>query len=366
MPGSILLKSLLQERHWQTYRTFCVEYDKAARKIDPHLVGTWPSRAQLHRWLSGSLKGLPYPDHCRILETMLPGHSAQQLFGMSGGQGAGGHTASEPADIFEAVAEGLDKPPEQDVEWGWRRPEANVVGNGGVAAIPVRMATPDSEVTPASRELGQKLLQLQKIMRLSEEETHLLAGLAGSVVEMSMRVHIDINADGSARVAYQHEVLNLTTRPITRIPRELWFRYTKGHLSIAPVDSGGRRVAIQRVHETPTIVKFACQISPAIQSGDSAVLGYECEGGQFLEQLYWRQSIQRYTRHLTVRVRHREAGVLGQCSAVEERPDGSESFASEDLLWDYEGNDIVMTVTRDYLRPNQSVTLRWDVDRATA
>jgi hypothetical protein len=76
----VLLKVLLRERHWQTYRTFCREYDKAAATVDSYLVGSWPSRAQLHRWTSGHLKGLPYPDHCRVLEAMFPGHLAEQLF----------------------------------------------------------------------------------------------------------------------------------------------------------------------------------------------------------------------------------------------------------------------------------------------
>jgi hypothetical protein len=120
------------------------------------------------------------------------------------------------------------------------------------------------------------------------------------------------------------------------------------------------------VHDTPTLSKFACQISPAVQPGETAVIGYVCEGGQFLDHLYWRQSIQRYTRHLTVSLRHRNVGILTACSAVEEHQDGSETFASEDLLWDYEAEDVVMTLTRDYLRPNQSVTLRWDTDRAPA
>ncbi|MDQ7910206.1 hypothetical protein RB614_37495 [Phytohabitans sp. ZYX-F-186] len=328
-----------------------MEYDKAARKIDPQLVGTWPSRAQLHRWLSGNLKGLPYPDHCRILEAMLPGHTAQQLFEVSG-------TSSRP-DIFQRVAQGLSAPAEEDVEWG---PSTK----SEPASIPTRLAPTNGDVDPVSRGLGQRLLELQKARRLSDEETLLLAGLSGSVVELSMRVQIDIDGEGWAHVAYEHEVLNLTAKPITRIPRELWFRYTKGSLSITPTSNGGRRVAIQRVHDTPTLVKFACQISPAIQPGESAVLGYESEGGQFLDQLYWRQSVQRFTRHLSVQVRHQAAGTLSHCSALEEHPDGSESFASEDLLWDYEDDDIVMSVTRDYLRPNQSVTLRWDVDRATA
>src|SRR5262245_18095621 len=76
----IRLKVLLQQRHWQTYRVFRAEYDKAAKQLDPQLIGTWPSRAQFHRWLSGDLKNLPYADHCRILEVMFPGWSADQLF----------------------------------------------------------------------------------------------------------------------------------------------------------------------------------------------------------------------------------------------------------------------------------------------
>lgn len=76
----ILLKILLTQRHWQTYSTFCKEYDKAAKKVDPSLQGGWPSRAQLHRWLTGELKGLPYSGHCRVLEAMFPGKSARELF----------------------------------------------------------------------------------------------------------------------------------------------------------------------------------------------------------------------------------------------------------------------------------------------
>lgn len=79
-----LLKSLLQQRHWQTYRTFSTEYDKAARSVDIALVGQGPSRAQLYRWLSGTMKGLPHGDHCRVLEAMFPDWSAIQLFQSEG------------------------------------------------------------------------------------------------------------------------------------------------------------------------------------------------------------------------------------------------------------------------------------------
>src|SRR6266571_3511929 len=76
----VRLKLLLRRRHLQTYGTFRREYDKAALAIDDDLKGTAPSRAQLYRWLSGELKGLPYPYHCRVLEKMFPGWTAAQLF----------------------------------------------------------------------------------------------------------------------------------------------------------------------------------------------------------------------------------------------------------------------------------------------
>src|SRR2546430_1755288 len=74
-----LLKLQLRERHWQNYGTFCAQYDKAAARIDPGLAGSCPSRAQLHRWLTGALRSLPYPAHCGVWEEMFPGWGADQL-----------------------------------------------------------------------------------------------------------------------------------------------------------------------------------------------------------------------------------------------------------------------------------------------
>jgi len=76
----ILLKVLLRQRHLQGHRSFCREYDRVAARIDKELVGTYPSKAQFYRWISGDLIGLPYPDHCRILESMFPGWKVEQLF----------------------------------------------------------------------------------------------------------------------------------------------------------------------------------------------------------------------------------------------------------------------------------------------
>jgi hypothetical protein len=76
----VVLKVLLQHRHLQTHRAFCREYDRVAAKVDSTLRGGWPSKAQFYRWLSGELIGLPYPDHCRTLESMFPGWTVSQLF----------------------------------------------------------------------------------------------------------------------------------------------------------------------------------------------------------------------------------------------------------------------------------------------
>lgn len=76
----IMLKVLLRQRHLQGHRAFCKEYDKLAKQREPDLVGSWPSKAQFYRWLSRDLQGLPYAHHCRILEAMFPGWTAEQLF----------------------------------------------------------------------------------------------------------------------------------------------------------------------------------------------------------------------------------------------------------------------------------------------
>jgi hypothetical protein len=81
-----MLKVLLREKHWQNYSTFIAQYDKAAQRVDAELTGSYPSRAQLHRWLNGELRGLPYADHCRVLEEMLPGWTAEQMFQPSTGE----------------------------------------------------------------------------------------------------------------------------------------------------------------------------------------------------------------------------------------------------------------------------------------
>ncbi|MFF0491107.1 hypothetical protein ACFYTQ_18965 [Nocardia sp. NPDC004068] len=49
------------------------------------------------------------------------------------------------------------------------------------------------------------------------------------------------------------------------------------------------------------------------------------------------------------------------CSAIEEHQEGAEHSVTEDLLWDYDDSDVIIELSREYLRPNQSITLRWEV-----
>ncbi|MBP2479128.1 hypothetical protein JOF53_008000 [Crossiella equi] len=80
-----LLKALARDRHIQAYGAFTREYELVARKIDQRLISKPPSKAQFYRWLSGDVKGLPYSDHCRVLEAMFPPNKVQQLFGAADG-----------------------------------------------------------------------------------------------------------------------------------------------------------------------------------------------------------------------------------------------------------------------------------------
>ncbi|MGH4017061.1 MAG: hypothetical protein ACRDSL_24670 [Pseudonocardiaceae bacterium] len=75
-----MLKALLRERHWQNYGMFKRAYQKAAKGLDKDLVDTYPSMSTFRRWLAGQIQDLPYPEHCTVLEAMLPGWTAAELF----------------------------------------------------------------------------------------------------------------------------------------------------------------------------------------------------------------------------------------------------------------------------------------------
>ncbi|WP_131735875.1 hypothetical protein [Actinomadura roseirufa] len=192
-----------------------------------------------------------------------------------------------------------------------------------------------------------------------------LAGLTGHVIELSKTINLEIDEDGGAHIEYRFDLLNLGDQPQARMTREVWFEHTTGPLVIKPVPDIDRRVAIQRIHDTTNLAKFAFQISPPLRPGEWARVGYVCEHGKFDVNHYWRESMPRYCRRYEINVRQRNID-LGGCTATEEHPDGSENSATDSLVWDIDGKDAIMSLTRDYLRPNQAVTLRCDVLRGPA
>lgn len=104
-----VLAVLLEDRGLHRYGSFCAAYQKAAHTLDKRLSHSVPSRAQFHRWLTGDLRRLPYTDHCLVLEQMLSGYSAQQLFAACRDRTLpapvrNGHRGTAPAAPAEAPA----------------------------------------------------------------------------------------------------------------------------------------------------------------------------------------------------------------------------------------------------------------------
>ncbi len=127
-----------------------------------------------------------------------------------------------------------------------------------------------------------------------------------------------------------------------------------------------RSVFIKPIHDVGVQVKFMAQIFPALAPSESATVGYTATGGQFASELYWRQTVFLPTQLLRLQLRLHGVEALSGCTAVEERLDGSEITATESLSLESEESVTVIDLTRRDLRSNQSVTLRWDVARATA
>jgi hypothetical protein len=360
MAEPVVLKRLLAERHWSSHSIFCRQYDKAARSVDPKLVGSHPSRAQLHRWQNGELDGLPRPHNCQVLEAMFPGVLVSEMFEPLAA------AAQQPPDVGSLVAEALDAPAQ--LLGGWRSDQLNPVGSRSTPFVPGqadKLAAQGSADT-TTREIAKAVLLHGKRLRLSDAEITELAKLAGHLVDLEMDVVIDIDGDGISEITYRFHMLNLTDKPIKRMAREQWFESTLGRLCIEPHTSSDRDVHIQRTHDTANMSKFACVFSPPIPPGEAGTIAYTTQGGQFLHDHYWRQSTPRYTRRMTFTIRHRKVDMLLNCTAVVDEHDGTQLSALDDLMCLTEDGDALITLTRDYLQPNDAVTIRWEVARGAA
>ena len=355
--AQVRLRALVRERHWQKHETFQNEYDKAARAVDPSLVGSGPSRAQLHRWMSGQVKKLPYPDACRVLEKMFEGWTADELFELIDERAHNGKTAHQPSvgftgEIAQTIENGLRDPEAARTSWAQRPP--------GPGRPTVERSSTDLAELPLSELLARKVTSLGHVLRLPPDEVTEIAALAGNLVDLSLTIDLQIAADGLCSVTYRYHSLNLTDRPVSRAPRDLWFQHSRGKLELTALRDGTTKNALQRLHTADNVAKFACQLSPPIQPGESATFGYTCSGAEFREDWYWRQAFARYARAYTLNVRHEGLKEVAGITATEELPDGTETLAQESISWDYDGDDVIITFTRDHLEPNQYATLRWE------
>ncbi|WP_051047454.1 hypothetical protein [Nocardia asiatica] len=364
----VALKLLLQEQHLHAYPDFVAEYKKhAAALCNPgDTASPPPSRSQYFKWLNGTVNRMPRAHHCRVLESMFPGWTAGKLLAQADSidnprlQRGAPHQFGT-GRLADAVANALLTRDASLTGWGLPKLPA--------AQPPARSATVqfDHPDLPAhTRQIGKRLAALAQVLRLDETEIVQMAGLIGNVVELEHRIILTIDANGSAHLAYTHEMFNMSEAPLTRIPRQLWFEYTQpGGLHIEPLRRGQHEVAIERTHDAGSLAKFVCQVSPAIQPGETGTVGYTCTGGRFVTSHYWHQDIGRYTRRFSIDVR--QAGCrLVSCSGEEVVPSGNKHGAAESLLWDHDDNGIAITLTRDHLRPNQSVTVRWEIMRDEA
>jgi transcriptional regulator with XRE-family HTH domain len=90
-----LLRALITERHWQKFKTFEAQFQRAARELaeregEPDLAKLTVSSRQWERWYAGNVKTGPHPDASRVLEHMF-GYPIQQLL-------ATGQISHEPAE----------------------------------------------------------------------------------------------------------------------------------------------------------------------------------------------------------------------------------------------------------------------------
>ncbi len=109
-PGQpTLLRTLIAQRHWQSFRAFQTQFclaarDLAERERDPGLAKVTVSSRQWERWYSGNVKTEPYPDACRVLEHLF-GYPIHQLLSPAGQQIIGDHEERVHSDdVLDLVA----------------------------------------------------------------------------------------------------------------------------------------------------------------------------------------------------------------------------------------------------------------------
>jgi hypothetical protein len=218
--------------------------------------------------------------------------------------------------------------------------------------------------TGEARLLSEKLLALSRSLRLTPEETKQISRLTGILIVLALDINIEIHGNGDSEITYRYHMLNMKSRPVSRVSLDFWFKHVYAPLSIEPSEPYARSIVVQPIHSMNSQVKFFCQMSPPLAPGETRIIEYVGVGGRFVDERFWRLTVQWFTRHATIRVHQRATSRLISCAAVEYRQDGVELGANEDIVWEYDDDsEVVITLTRDYLRPGGALTLWWDVER---
>lgn len=365
-----LLKALLKVRHWQKRDTFAQQWDNIAKTINAKLVGSCPEHAQFYRWLRGNIRTMPHPDACRILEAMFPSWTVRQLFQPVQAKRSdllqfSATTKPSDSSIFETLIQRIRDPGCDEGIWTKNRDaRLQIATQPGLCLIPDdRRSLSRSELNSFEKQVGKKLILLAQHLRMSTAELESIAQLTHHVLELETAITIDVAVGGQAVVEYDRLILNLMDHPISRLSWDIWFKNTYANVNVTPGASNSRNTRIAVMHDTANLAKFASLISPPVEPGDTARVSYVCRGGSFTDSLYWRQNIPRHTRHFTLTIRHCSPDRLVGCAAIEEFPDGSERSAMECLIWDTSDEVHLLRLTRDYLKPGQAMTLRWEIEK---
>lgn len=211
-----VLKALLLEKHLQEHRAFNREYDRVASTLDKALVGKGPAKATFYRWLSGDVRKLPYPFHCRILEKMLPGWTVQQLFEPWEDDGSpapinkqrAANTQHEYSDLAGLTAVFTSRP-----EFAQRMPpdslfaDATSVDAAGLSLNFICQQYPDRRLRSLLARARVRLLFLDPlgdaINRRNAEEEHepgILAHLTTANINVVRRIRDGLDEDAASRV----------------------------------------------------------------------------------------------------------------------------------------------------------------------
>jgi hypothetical protein len=178
------------------------------------------------------------------------------------------------------------------------------------------------------------------------------------LLDLELTITVYIRSSGEATVSQFQRILNTTNKPFSRIAREIWFQYSDPALRVVPTPSPGHSLIIQPIHRTDLFISFACLITPSVQPGDTGDIAFDCLGAKFVDNLYWRQRLARYTRQATIKL-HLERSRITEYNALLETNSGLVSFSTDTVLLRQDAADSYLEFTLEYLKPNEVMTLTW-------